>query len=110
MYQSQKIIRPHDKYKELRSYMSSGNKFFRKDIIKMGFNRVDVTLYNYCNRTKLKIRKVNDEYWERDDKATLIDILPRIEKNRKKRLARISNKKSRERSKLKRLKIENLPN
>lgn len=87
-YSQQKIIRPNDKYKELRKYIMDGDKIFRKDIIKMGFNRVDVTLYNYCKTNKLYLRKVNDEYWIKDYTAKRIDILPNIEKSRLKRNAK----------------------
>lgn len=88
IYVKKNIIRPYDKYKELRKYIMDGDKIFRKDIIRMGFNRVDVTLYNYCLRYKLTLRKVNEDYWIKDYTATRMDLLPSIERNRLKRNAK----------------------
>lgn len=74
-YAPEKIKYPRNKYIELKKYISDGDKIFRKDVIKMGFNRVEVTLYNYCKRNKLTLRKVNEEYWIKDYKEKRINIL-----------------------------------
>lgn len=93
IYVKKNIIRPHDKYKELKRYIMDGDKIFRKDIIKMGFNRVDVTLYNYCLRNKLILRKVNGDYWIKDYTATRMDMLPSEYKNRIKRNSKLYRQK-----------------
>ena len=74
------IIRPHNKYKELKLYIQSGDKIFRKDIVKMGFNRVDMTLYNYCVRNKLYLRKVDEEHWVKDYSSVRMHLKPDYKK------------------------------
>jgi hypothetical protein len=80
MYTKKEIIRPHDKYKELQKYIADGDRIYRKDVIKMGFNRIELTLYNYCKKNKLTLRKVNEEYWIKDYTVKRTSIL---QKNKK---------------------------
>ena len=106
-------MKPYDKYKKLRKYITDGDYVYRKVIEAFGFKEVEKTLYNYCTRNKLKLRKINDDYWVKDYDAILIDILLPKDRRKKTLIARLSNKRARARNKEKRRLIHrtiNLPN
>jgi hypothetical protein len=71
------VIRPPNKYVALKLYIQGGDKVYREDLNKLGFVRVERTLYAYCVRNKLKMKQINADCWEKttEKKVRNIDLL-----------------------------------
>lgn len=109
----QNTIKPSEKLRKLKLYISGGDVIYRKIIEHFGFKNVERALYNYCNVNKLSLRKVNDEYWVKDYTSPRINILLPHDRARLKRMSIINTKKYRLASKKRRALIKktiNLPN
>lgn len=56
-----------DKHAMLHEYIQDGNKLYREDIDKMGFNNVELAVINYCNKHNIKVKKNGTSCWVKTD-------------------------------------------
>ena len=61
------VKRPSNKYREIDDYIKDGNKIFIKDIFKFGFSCPMKSLHSACLRLNVNLKKVNDNYYIKQD-------------------------------------------